>query len=135
MINSHGTSRPYGAKSSLNFFPSFVGHAGVSATRLSGGSAGGVFCGFGCGVATDFGSLRGGSKGTISRLIVSGSCWFAVALVEVLRVTNEAMWEGRRLLTRRRMITRPMRKSVSAPVGERKKLRKRRGFIVGYELA
>ena len=64
--------------------------------------------------------------------MVSGSCWlFAVALVEVLRVTSEAMWEGRRLLTSSRMIISPTRNNVSAPVGERKKLRKRHGLIVG----
>ena len=46
----------------------------------------------------------------MSRRMVSGSCWlFAVALVEALRVTSEAMSEGRRLLTSSRMITSPMR--------------------------
>jgi hypothetical protein len=53
--------------------------------------------------------------------MVSGSCWlFAAALVEVFRVTSEAMWEGRRLLTSSRMITSPTRNSVSAPVETRR---------------
>jgi hypothetical protein len=94
MTNSHGTSRPHGAKSSLNFFPSFVGKSGVSATRLIAGSGGGVFCDFG--VASNL-VLVPDSEDQRNHVSPNG-LWqllgVAAALVEVFRVTSEAMLEG-----------------------------------------
>lgn len=135
ITRSQGISRPNGAKSSLKTFPGFAGGSGVSATTLSDGSGGGVSCGFADSTASN---LRGGvgvAKGTMSRRTVSGS-WGAPALGAILSAANRPFESnGRRLFTMTRMRTRPRRKSVSAPVGERKKLRKTRGFIEVSESA
>ncbi len=136
MTSWHGINRPNGAKSSLSVLPSLVGATGVSAIRLNTGSGGGVvdFATVGCGVGSGFCSALRGSNGPISRRTVAGSCDVLLPILASFGGMIETRSLGDlRLLTSSSRIARPTRKSVSAPVGERKKFRKRRGFIVGAE--
>src|SRR6266567_3686797 len=126
--------RPNGAKSALKTFPSLTGGSGVSATTLSNGSGGGVPSGFES-VGSIFRCGAGVPKGTMSRRTVSGS-WGALvpALAAALSAVDFRLESnGRRLFTITKIKTKPSRKSVSAPEGERKKLIKRRGFIAVWE--
>jgi len=118
--------RPNGAKFALKTFPSLTGGSGVSATTLSNGSGGGVPSGFES-VGSIFRCGAGVPKGTMSRRTVSGSWGGLVPALSAVDFRFES--NGRRLFTISKMKTRPSRKSVSAPEGERKKLIKRRGFI------
>src|ERR1700675_4042818 len=133
ITSSHGMRRPNGGKSGLKIFPFLTGGSGVSVTTLSDGSGGGVPSGFESAVSI-FRSDAGVAKGIMSRRTVSGSCGaFAPALAALLAVDCRFESNVRRLFTMSRTKTRPNRKSVTAPVGERKKLIKRRGFIAVSE--
>ncbi len=93
----------------------------------------GVVSGLAAGVCVGcvFSATDCGLNGTISRRIVEGTCAAAARFFpKRFGGTNETTCcDDRRLFTRISSTSKPSRKRVSAPVGDLKKLIKRRGVI------